>query len=120
MYEASGRSMTSADSVASVTRSAIRRDVLAWMSAVTTPPGRWVARMRWMPSERPRLAMSTSPVMKSGSSLTMAANSSMTSTSRGSGAGGSARPRSGLTGAPPPATSRSREARAVRASRSSW
>ena len=60
--------MTSADSAASVTRSAIRRLVLARISAMTTPAGRWVARIRWMPSDRPRCAMSTSPVTKSGSS----------------------------------------------------
>ena len=42
---------------ASVTRSAIRRLVLARISGDTTPEGRWVARMRWMPSDRPRWAM---------------------------------------------------------------
>ncbi len=83
MCAASGVSMTSADSAGSVTRNAIRSEVLAWMSAVTTPAGRWVARMRWMPSDRPLRAMSTSPVTKSGSSATRAANSSMISTSRG-------------------------------------
>ena len=40
--------------------------------------GRWVARIRWMPSERPRWAMLTRPVTKSGRSRTIEANSSMT------------------------------------------
>ena len=85
MRAESGASMTSADSSELVTRSAIRRLVLARMSALTTPAGRCVARIRCTPSERPRRAMSISPSTKSGSSATMAANSSMTSTSRGIG-----------------------------------
>ena len=82
---ASRASMTSVDSAASVTRSAIRRLVLARISGETTPPGRWVARIRWMPSDRPRWAMLTRPVTKSGSSATSEANSSMTMSSRGIG-----------------------------------
>ena len=85
MYAASGASITSALSAASVTRSAIRRLVLARMSADTTPEGRWVARIRCRPSERPRWAMPTSPVTKSGRSRASEANSSITITSRGSG-----------------------------------
>ena len=85
MYAASLVSMTSADSSGLVTRSAIRRLVLARMSALTTPAGRWVARIRWTPSDRPRRAMSIRPLTKSGSSATIAANSSMISTSRGMG-----------------------------------
>jgi hypothetical protein len=85
IHAASGTSITSCDSLGSVTRSAIRRLVLARMSADTTPAGRWVARIRCTPRERPRWAMPTSPVTKSGSSATSEANSSMISTSRGSG-----------------------------------
>ena len=85
MNAASLVSMTSADSSGLVTRSAIRRLVLARMSALTTPAGRCVASSRCTPSERPRRAMSMSPVTKSGSSATIAANSSMISTSRGIG-----------------------------------
>ena len=85
MEAASGTPITSALSAGSVTRSAIRRLVLARMSWETTPEGRCVARMRWMPSDRPRWAMFTSPVTKSGRSRLIAANSSMTMTSRGSG-----------------------------------
>ncbi len=54
MCPASGESMTSDDSPPSVTRSAIRRLVLARISGDTTPEGRWVARRRWIPRERPR------------------------------------------------------------------
>ena len=75
--------MTSFDSFASVTRSAIRRLVLARMSLEMTPDGRWVASTRWMPSDRPRWAMVTSPVTKSGSSALRLANSSITIASRG-------------------------------------
>ena len=45
-----------------------------------------MASSRWMPSERPRWAMLTRPVTKSGSSRTIEANSSITMSSRGSGA----------------------------------
>jgi len=92
MCAASGASITSADSAESVTRSAIRRLVLARMSAETAPVGRWVARIRWMPSERPRWAMLTRPATKSGRSRTMEANSSMTISSRGSGSSRLGRP----------------------------
>ena len=85
MNAASLVSMTSADSSGLVTRSAIRRLVLALMSALTTPAGRCVASSRCTPSDRPRRAMSMSPVTKSGSSATIAANSSMISTSLGIG-----------------------------------
>jgi len=85
IHAASGTSITSCDSPGSVTRSAIRRLVLARMSADTTPAGRWVASIRCTPSERPRCAMPTRPVTKSGSSVTSDANSSMISTSLGSG-----------------------------------
>ena len=86
MCPASGASITSALSAVSVTRSAIRRFVLARISGDTTPDGRWVASSRWMPSDRPRCAMLTRPVTKSGRSLTIDANSSMTIIRRGSGA----------------------------------
>ena len=85
MSAASRTSTTSVDSAGSVTRSAIRRLVFARMSALTTPPGRWVASTRCTPSERPRWAMPTRPPTKSGSSSTRVANSSTTRTSRGSG-----------------------------------
>ena len=63
-------------------RSATRRPVLARISPVTTPAGRWVARIRCTPRERPTRAMRIKPVTKSGSSCTSSANSSITSTSR--------------------------------------
>jgi len=92
IFAASPASMTSLLSMSSVTRSEIRRLVFARISGDTTPVGRWVASTRWMPSERPRWAMLTRPVTKSGSSATMLANSSMTSTSRGiAGSDGSRR-----------------------------
>ena len=37
------------ESARSRTRNAMRRLTLAWISAVTTPEGRWVARTRWTP-----------------------------------------------------------------------
>ena len=86
MCAATSDSMTSWLSPGSVTRSAMRRLVLDLISAETTPAGRCVASTRWTPSERPRRAMSTRPVTKSGSSLTSAANSSMTMSRRGIGA----------------------------------
>src|SRR5690348_16316502 len=61
MYAESGASMTSADSSLLVTRSAIRRFVLARMSALTTPAGRCVARIRCTPSERPRREVQLGP-----------------------------------------------------------
>jgi hypothetical protein len=81
---ASAAFSTSWLSAASVTRNAIRRLVLARISGDTTPLGRWVASSRWMPSERPRWAMLTRPVTKSGSSRAIEANSSMTISRRGS------------------------------------
>src|SRR6266508_1753974 len=88
MRAAWGVSMTSVDSVSSVTRRAMRRLVLARMAGEMTPVGRWVARMRWTPRERPRWAMPSRPVTKSGSSSVRVANSSMMSRSRGSGSVG--------------------------------
>ena len=72
-------------SAVSVTRSEMRRLVLARISADTTPLGRWVASIRWMPSDRPRWATLTRPVTKSGSSRAIEANSSITMSSRGMG-----------------------------------
>ena len=48
-----------------------------------TPAGRWVARIRWRPSERPRWATLTTPSTNSGTSWTSAANSSTTITRLG-------------------------------------
>lgn len=67
MLTASLVSMTSMLSEESVTRRAMRRLVLARMSELTTPAGRWVARIRWMPRERPRWAMPTRPGRSRGS-----------------------------------------------------
>ncbi len=90
---ASGSSRTSMESVRSRTRRAIRRLTLARMSADTIPPGRWVARTRWTPSERPTAASRTMPCTKSGSSSARTRNSSIAMTSRGSGGpAGVARP----------------------------
>jgi hypothetical protein len=77
--------MTSELSSASLTRSAMRMLVFARISGETTPLGRWVASIRWMPRLRPSWAMLTSPVTNSGRSFVSWANSSMTSSSRGSG-----------------------------------
>ena len=74
----------------SAMRSATRRLVLARRLSLMTPAGRCVAMIRWMPSERPRWAMSTTPSTNSGTSPASAANSSMTSTSAG-GVSGSCR-----------------------------
>ena len=91
---AAGESMTSSESAASVTRSAIRRLVLALISA-RHDAGRALRGQDQVDAERaPRRAMSTSPSTKSGSSAASAANSSMTITSRGIGA--SAGPAAGL------------------------
>ena len=57
MRAAAGDAMTSSLSGVSPTRSATRRFVFARMLAETTPAGRWVARMRWMPRLRPRWAI---------------------------------------------------------------
>ena len=48
---------TSRASLASLTRSAMRRSVLARMSSVTTPAGRWVASTTCTPRLRPRWAI---------------------------------------------------------------
>ena len=74
---------TSIESDSSAIRSAMRRLVLARRLSLITPAGRCVAMIRWMPSERPRCAMSTTPSTNSGTSPASAANSSMTSTSAG-------------------------------------
>ena len=66
---AAGESMTSSESTVSRTRRAIRRLTLALMSDETMPPGRWVARTRWMPSDRPTAAILTSPSRKAGQLL---------------------------------------------------
>ena len=55
-----------------------------------TPAGRWVARIRCRPSDRPRWATLTTPSTNSGTSWTSAANSSTTITRLG-GASGSPR-----------------------------
>ena len=80
---ASGASMTSALSAPSVIRSAMRRFVFARISGETAPEGRCVARIMWMPRERPRCARFTRPATKSGSSRARDANSSTTTTSLG-------------------------------------
>ena len=80
---ACGESTTSRESDASCTRRAIRRLVLALISALTTPAGRCVASTRCSPSERPTAASRTSPETKSGSSSASTRNSSTTSTRRG-------------------------------------
>ena len=77
---------TSRASAASCRRSARRRLVLARMSSLTTPAGRCVASTRWMPRLRPRWATPTSAGTNSGRSAARAANSSTTTTRRGSGA----------------------------------
>ena len=80
---ATGSSTTSFESDSSAMRSATRRFVLARRLSLMTPAGRCVAMIRWMPSERPRWAMSTTPSTNSGTSPASAANSSITSTSAG-------------------------------------
>ena len=87
---ATGSPTTSLESATSAIRSATRRLVLARRLSLMTPAGRCVAMIRWMPSERPRWAMSTTPSTNSGTSPARAANSSMTSTSAG-GVSGSCR-----------------------------
>ena len=87
---ATGSPTTSFESATSAMRSATRRFVFARRLSLMTPAGRCVAMIRWMPSERPRCAMSTTPSTNSGTSPASAANSSMTSTSAG-GVSGSCR-----------------------------
>ena len=67
-------------SASSLTRSAMRTPTLARMRSLITPAGRWVARTRRSPSDRPRAAMSTTPSTNSGISLASVANSSTTMT----------------------------------------
>ena len=52
---------TSRESASSVVRRQMRRVQLARISGETTPPGRWVARTRCTPSDRPRWAIATRP-----------------------------------------------------------
>ena len=78
---------TSSESDSSAMRSAMRRLVLARRLSRMTPAGRCVAMIRWMPSERPRWAMSTTPSTNSGTSPTSAANSSMIEHERRRGVG---------------------------------
>ena len=85
MPAAAGSSRTSAESARSRTRKAMRRLTFAWISAVSAPAGRWVARTRCTPSERPSAARRTSPLTKWGTSSTSARSSSMTTTSLGTG-----------------------------------
>ena len=82
---------TSIASEVSCRRSANRRLVLARMSSLITPLGRWVARIRCTPRLRPRWAMPTSAWRKSGCSPTKAANSSITTTRRASGTASASR-----------------------------
>ena len=85
MPAAAGSSRTSTESARSRTRKAMRRLTFAWISAVSAPEGRWVARTRCTPSERPSAARRTSPLTKCGTSSTSARSSSMTTTSLGTG-----------------------------------
>ena len=80
--------MTSLESASSCIRRAMRRLVLARMLSLTAPCGRWVASSRCTPRLRPRWATPTRASMKSGSSALSVANSSITTSSRGSGSGG--------------------------------
>ena len=91
---ASGASMTSVESSGEATRSAIRRSVLALIWGVTTPAGRWVARIMCIPSERPRWAMETMPSTNSGTSASSAANSSTQISMLGGAISGCVRSRS--------------------------
>ena len=95
---AAGESITSVESWGVCTRRQTRRLVLARMFSLTAPDGRCVASSMWTPRLRPRWAMPTSEGTKSGSSAASVANSSMTTSSRGSGAAWSApRRRAGRT-----------------------
>ncbi|MEG8034962.1 hypothetical protein QP157_06370 [Sphingomonas sp. LR61] len=80
--------MTFVESSRLCTRRATRMFVFARMSSLTTPAGRWVARIMWTPSVRPTAAMLTSDVRTSGKSFASIANSSTTSSSRGIGSTG--------------------------------
>ena len=72
-------------SARSCRRKAMRRLVLARISSLTTPAGRCVASTRWIPRLRPRWATPTSDGRNPGRSAASVANSSITTTSRGSG-----------------------------------
>lgn len=87
---ARGVPRTSTESASSATRNATRRFVFARSDSLMTPAGRCVAMMRCNPSERPRCAMSMTPSTNAGTSVTRAANSSITITNAG-GASGSPR-----------------------------
>ena len=86
--DAEGTPMTLVESSRLCTRSATRRFVLARMSSLTTPAGRWVASTMCTPRVRPTAATLTSEASTSGKSLASIANSSMTSSSRGNGSAG--------------------------------
>ena len=85
---ASGTSMTLEESSRLWTRRATRRFVLARMSSLTTPAGRWVASTMWTPRVRPTAATLTREESTSGYSLASIANSSTTSSRRGTGSEG--------------------------------
>jgi len=85
---ASGTSMTLEESSRLCTRSATRMFVLARMSSLTTPAGRWVARIMCTPRVRPTAPTLTRELRTSGYSLASMANSSTTSRSRGMGSVG--------------------------------
>ena len=87
----SGTPRMSIESSSSAIRSATRRLVLARRLSLITPAGRWVARIRCRPSERPRWATSTTPSTNSGTSFARAANSSTTMTRLGGASGSPAR-----------------------------
>ena len=76
-------STTSTESARSRMRNAMRSETFACTSALRAPDGRWVARTRWTPRDRPWAASRTRPVTNSGSSSTRARSSSTTTTSRG-------------------------------------
>ena len=63
-----GAPMTSIDSAAVCTRSAMRQLVLARMSSRRAPAARWLASTRWTPRLRPRWATPTRAVRGRGSS----------------------------------------------------
>ncbi len=77
--------MMSTDSISDWTRNAMLVVTLARMSAVSAPWGRCVAMIRWMPRERPMVAILMSSLSASGASSTSMRNSSMTITRWGSG-----------------------------------
>ena len=66
----------------------MRRFVFVLMFSLTAPEGRWVASSMCTPSVRPRCATLTSADRKSGNSFAIVANSSMTTSRRGSGSVG--------------------------------